>query len=233
MSAAAATPPIFAWRDEADLSWFFCVGVSRFERSTFGDQIEKLSHFSRDEHGSRIPHPADKANEVWDHRQRRCRRTARALTQTLADELRALIKPPEDPGLTARPTASANDHGERGYVPDHAALMRFAAVSRRLSRLTRSNRRALELYYGLEGTRWDRVAMGQIMILFAQTPSGKRLLDLYGQERDGSPVERIAAIWADHTSKKSPQCSGLLRNAEAQSYELLSAAKAAYGGTAT
>lgn len=222
----------FSFGDEGDLSWFFSIGASTFERSTFGEIVERLRQFSGDDQGRRIPTPATKEREAWDFMQGQCPHPALVMSQELADEIRSLIDWEElDPRITAQPIGTGESGGEHGYSPNHIALMRFAVVSRRLSQIRESHRRALERYFGLEGARWASTHLGQIMILFPETREGRRLLERFGQAENGSPPERIYAVWKKNTGVKSAECSGLIRHAEGQAYELLNAAKVAYAET--
>jgi hypothetical protein len=215
--------------DEADLRWFFSVGQSAFERSTFGTQLELAEQFGFGADGDRIESPRKREERIWKYRQAQCRRTHLKLPPDLVEEMRGLLLKSDlledDPSVTAQ--ESDEFEGEQGYEPDDAALQRYATISRALLRVSQSHHRALGLYFGLRATRWATHELGRLLMLYGETPAGRQLLDLHPQ-REGRPDDRIAQEWTDERASKRPERGRLLIRCREQALALLHDAQAAY-----
>src|SRR5262245_5349493 len=108
-------------RSEADLVWYFSVGLCMFSRSTLGGMLERAEAMRFDAAGKPIP---KQQRGAW----------------------------------TVVPIAHTRT--EPSYTPDDAALIRFAAISRRLRHLHRDYAIVLQAYYGDIGERWSRTKAG-------------------------------------------------------------------------
>lgn len=179
--------------DQADLIWFFSVGQSAFERSTFGHQLERAELFT---FGSKICRRCKGAGFTESPEQAIRRATAelKAWQETRGVKRGAPVgfddgtcraclgsgwvprvskfqrRGPE----TARPTTPA----ARAVPaePNTDALERYGAVSSRLRRVQAEHRRTLEAYLGVIGGAWaDDPNRGRIWGVMPLTPAGQKL----------------------------------------------------------
>ena len=206
--------------DEADLRWFFGVGQSAFERSTFGAQLEIAERLGFTSDGERVESPKERERRSWRYRQSECgklRVKAGHHMRDMLDELRDLLDEQdmltEDPSETAR--GQDPKKGELGYEPDDKDLQRYARISRTLSRMLPSHRRALGLFFGLRAARWSDHDLGRLLMLYGETQAGRELLARH-PEREGRPDDKIAQEWTDQRAWKDPERGKLLTRCREQ-----------------
>jgi len=231
-AALDATRNALTWSDEADLSWFFSVGQSTFERSTFGDCLERAEQFGSDEDGNRIEHPSEQERRAWQFHRLRCWHPEPvSIDKQIARELEALIDWEElDPSLTVQPS-SGRAGEEPSYVPDDYALRRYAVVSRALALVPRVHFRALSGYFGLRGEHFGMRDCGRVMVLYGETRAGKMLLGKFAdRHRDRRHDEILEHLWEQQRSWKDFERGRLLQLAEEQALGLLERSKRSYAG---
>lgn len=220
---------------EADLAWFFGRAAAEFERSPEGARLERAEQFGFDSSGERIESPGEHESRVWDSRQRRCKRSAATMAQSVADELREFLLGEQnaDGSLDAQNTGRSGAE-QAGYVPDHATLTRYARISRSLSCCTGAQRAALAAYHGETGARWERsgVRPGRILTVMVQTDAGARVLAArwmrLKQHDQGSANDRMAAELQLQVTAANKERGRLLHAAEHQARSLLAAAHARF-----
>jgi hypothetical protein len=216
------------WRYEGEILWYFSAGQSAFERSTFGAQLERLAAEGVASDGSRVPSGRDAAAKVWAFHVRRVSVTEPiTLDVETAAELRALLPWDDwDPGETARPRPT--QASEPVVMPSDVTLIRYARVSRTLSRLAASAGRALALWYGNRGGFWALRHLGRIMAVLPETRAGRRLLAGLPGAGDMRPDERIAAAFVRQQAWPDTGIGLLLRVAERQALRAMCDARAGY-----
>lgn len=222
---------------DADLRWFFGRGQSAFERSNFGNQIDRLLTYTQDHTGKRIPHPKEREADVlkW-HRRWSC--TPNRMESVLIDGERvdlsgepwlvALREQDPDPSLTAQHTNTPVQ--AQPHIPDDDTMLRYAKVSGALSRLTMDQYEVLNIWYGDRGAYWAMKG-SRVYGLMPRTRAGKKLLaqhaDKLGEHR---PDEILAAQASEqNTSIGTDTGRGLeLKRADNQARALYENALRAY-----
>lgn len=163
---------------EEALEWFWGRGGAVFQRSTFGDQLERASMFA----GARRPcfdcggipeslYGGEVGGSGFTEDGDQCRR-CRGIGWVVCDARQVSGR------VTARPRPEPRK--EAGYEPEHRELTRFAIVSRVVSRVALARpilARALEAYYGDQGSRWGRTEYGRILSVYPLTSCGARLVE--------------------------------------------------------
>ena len=180
--------------DESDLEWFLGEGECVFMRSTVGAMLDRAKTMSSiplrdDRTGKRIKdkfdryvaQPTDRPFAVADG----------------ADLTEIDAQPTGGRAIEVTPDGAVRV----GNDPPHNLVVRYASVSRRLSKVGKrsvTHSRVLEVYYGDAGSKWGRTKYGRIFSLYARTPAGAQLvIDVEAKEK--SPVfltddERLGVI---------------------------------------
>jgi len=142
--------PRYSLKDEADLLWYFGLGQTAFERSTFGGMLDRAAAFS--------------CKDAWPR-------------EPVFNDAGAIIG--YESAITARPTAETREVS--GYVPDDAALTRYAHVSQLMMRVERLDKVAaavIGLFFGDAGQRWaNNPEHGRAGALYHLTSKGRVLIE--------------------------------------------------------
>lgn len=238
--ASALLPP----EDEAALGWFFGKGLAAFERSTFGAMIERLAmdaHTSRSCFTCRGTGVAGSdGGPVWTEKRSKGEEKPSKGEEDVVwgagnwcPKCRGVgcipvRKTNQRHSVTVQITAEAHDG--LGYVPNDAALTRFAVVSRRLGFVPLDLARALATYFGDVGSRWAPTGNGRLFALYPLTEAGKRLLRSTedSESVDLLPHERLnVLVELDRLQAKGAR-RVLLDAAASQAIELFEAAAEAW-----
>jgi len=206
-------------RVEADLTWFFGVAQTVFDRSKEGARLEAAQTFGHDSEGRRIESTYSAWHREWSERDKRVLRH-----QDAVDHDGALEACP-------RPRTPV----ESGYEPSDWVLRRFAVISRALTQCSPLQYRALEGYFGETGARWELsgVRPGRLVPVMTLVGAGKASLEARGKRLktrdDGSPAERVASELQLQVTNPNVERKRLLAAAEAQARRLLAAALTQFG----
>jgi len=225
--------------DQAELTWFLSTGGCYFERSPFGavlDRLDNAAHVSR-----RCPICEDgivTSNVKRWHSQRllwvrnapigawcnRCGGTG-SIPQRLSCDEQKLV---DDGTMTVR----SDGDSQRAAVPDQV-LVRYAHVSRTLSRMRPTLRNALMAAYGDEGEDLAATVHGRSWACSPLTPGGSRLLRLERDRRvrkkgvePERPIRALTALARLNGHRKDPERAELLASAARDANALLRAAEA-------
>lgn len=140
--------PRLSPRDETDLLWFFGLGQTAFERSTFGGMLDRAAQFAVDQSWPKEPVlNANGACIGWES------------------------------AITARPTAETREIS--GYVPDDAALTRYAHVSKimmRVQGVDSLSSTVLACLYGDAAQRWAVSDHGRNGAIYHLTEKGAAII---------------------------------------------------------
>jgi hypothetical protein len=195
VAAPSAQDTTIPESDQSALSWYFGPGAAYFERSTFGEQIERtdrLNHVSEicdacdglgfveltaDQIAARVKDFDDA--KATENPEKRLEKWTEVCARTLCKACKrgvvaTRINTSKRVPLTARPKTTS-DH-EPGQAPDDEALQRYARVSRRLSRMPEDMRGVLRLFFGDVGMWCASKREGRIMALYSLTPAGRKLV---------------------------------------------------------
>lgn len=166
--------------DEADLEWFLGEGECQFMRSTIGPMLDRA--------------------KLMSPRHLRDEQTGKAIADKY--DRRAAGGSIDAQPTGGRPIEVTPDgHVRIGNDPNHSVVVRYASISKHLSRVERQSvtlGKVLRVYYGDVGSRWGRTTHGRIFSLYARTPAGAKLVtDIEAKEK--SPVfltddERLGVI---------------------------------------
>jgi hypothetical protein len=224
--------------DQSELTWFLTQGISVFERSTTGPILDKLemdAYVSRicpicshgvivessiRRNGGRLRWVRDSKVGDWCQR---CNGVG-VLPMRLSPEEQALADSGE--------WASSDREGQRSAVPD-AVLVRYAFVSRALSRMPPTMRDALTLAYGDEGEEVSHTVLGRSWACTPLTAAGSALLTTERERRVRAegieperPIQCMVALTRLGAGKSHPERSKLLALAAAEAIVLLRRAEA-------
>jgi hypothetical protein len=170
-------------KELGDLQWYLSNGMSMFERSPIGailDKLENAAHFSRKCrkcHGNGftdepydVPDPRDPANKKitlphgnWCPKCKGTGVEAVRMTALEQQEVESGEHTPHD------------QEGTRSAVPDEV-LVRYASISRVLSRLSTKSRDAIIAAYGDNGEELARGTRGRSWALLPLTEQGEELI---------------------------------------------------------
>lgn len=175
-STATEVVPRYSPRDENDLLWYFGIGQTCFERSTFGGMLDRAAQFGSLKY--RLPQEPvfGSQGQIIGNRS----------------------------SISARPTAEQREVS--GYVPDDAALTRYAHVSATMMRVERRDTLAaavIALLFGDAGQRWAATEQGRDGSLYRLTAKGKKLIAADKNPLQITDEELIANICI--TNKKQPK----------------------------
>ena len=224
--------------DEADLEWYHCEGQSAFAKSPMGAMLERAENLSRTSTGARVLSVRVWWDQSWTWRQRNtfCGRRCGFIDEAKADIIWRAAQPFVDE-LDPSATALCRQHQQptQLWVPDDELLQRYGRVSWRLVYVSRAYRQALEAYYRPEAFRWETYALGRLIVLYALTEAGARLLEnrarrLEAEDVTGPAVFRLRAEYEHNDQAKHP-CEltrHLLAAAERQARDLLGYARQSY-----
>ena len=225
--------------DQLELEWFLTKGISAFERSTAGAILERLeidayvSHIcpvcdhgiiieaSKDRHGNRLHWVHSAAIGDWC---KRCNGTG-VIPQRLSPDEQRMV----DTGSWA---TSSDHEGQRSAVPDQV-LVRYAYVSRTLSRMSIRLRDALTSAYGDEGSELASTVHGRSWACSPLTRAGTELLTAERERRTRvagiepeRPIQAMTALANLSIGKANPDRVKLLADAAGAAEKLLRAAEA-------
>jgi len=226
----------FTTYDEADLRWFFGEGQSAFEGSPWGRMLEKAEALSVTSDGERVLSPPEHRVQVWEYRQRNCRRSSTTgFDASLRDLLRRAAAPfveEFDPGLDA--DGQDESGGVSGDGPPDHVLCRYGRVSRRLRAAQGRLYSVLAAYHGLAANRHETGSLGRLVVILALTEPGERLLAnrarrLGTGDEAGQPAERLLAEWQLEQQKHDDLRRRLFTAAQTAARALLHEAQDAYG----
>lgn len=198
-------------QDELLLRWYYSRGISAFQHSGFGIQLEHQSITNNGSlrcgqcKGDGVIGRGAKATEC-----RKCKGIGfldQAIRQTgfVSSSTRAC---PSCKGVSGRLECVECDGS--GYVegssvhcksqhvvnipePDGALMERYGQAARVLMRLSGRHRAILERYYGDVGERWARTDRTRVFALYDATEAGHKLLQTFAAptEAELSALERI------------------------------------------
>jgi hypothetical protein len=199
----ALVVPRYSIRDEADLLWYFGIGQTAFERSTFGGMLDRASHFDM--------------KLKWPR-------------EAVLNRHGAIIG--YESAITARPTAESREVS--GYVPDDAALTRYAHVSSIIMRVERVDALAatvIACLFGDAGQRWAGTEHGRNGSLYHLTAKGHSLVDaadkVVGAIQLTAPTRMESICIANKVQPKADR-SAVLAVCARQSVELERRARAVW-----
>ena len=234
-------------RGERELVLYLTSDVSYFEHSTFGYALDAL------EDGAIIGRTCWKCHGVGildephtvtcfiDHYTREKRHLAKPLESPTGKDcdacegtgnIKSRRSPPGDELVTARPSVKRQEKAKE--APPDQVLMRYAAVSRRLSRMRRELADALALAWGDSG---EAVAesLGRSWAATPVTRSGRALLahlrETSHGKHDVEPWRQLAALIEQRrldAVKPLEQRTKLLAQMAVEATELLAAAEVEY-----
>jgi hypothetical protein len=176
--------PQWSQRDTDQLTWYFGLGQTVFERSTFGGMLERAEMFGGVKHAPVAREP------VYDSRTGEC-----------------IIG--HESALSARPTAELRP--EAGYVPDDGQLHLYAVVSSRVMRVERLHAQSavvLEVLFGDAGQRWTGNAHGRLGALFYLTAKGRAMCSEAAKAAgalDMTSAQRIESMCAVQAVQPKPE----------------------------
>lgn len=176
--------PQWSQRDTDQLTWYFGLGQTVFERSTFGGMLERAEMFGGVKHAPVAREP------VFDSRTGAC-----------------IIG--HESALSARPTAELRP--EAGYVPDDGQLHLYAVVSARVMRVERLHAMSavvLETIFGDAGQRWTGTAHGRLGALYHLTAKGRAICTEAAKVPgaiDMTSAQRIEAMCAVQAVQPKPE----------------------------
>jgi hypothetical protein len=207
--------------DSGDLRWFFGRGQTCFERSYFGAQCEALARLAA--HTSCCPgcslpgaHP-DSVGSGFGKDHDLCRRCdGRGFVS------RRVLKH-QDTKLTARPTRPEPTCDRE--VAAEGDLVRYAHVSRVLSRLPQQVQRVLEAFYGDVGCYFAREHGSALLAVYLTTLTAEKLL---ARGRTGAEPDyvRLGRMIRSNSIQPVEQEAALLKAAGKQAERLMRAAVA-------
>lgn len=181
--------------DESDLGWFLGQGEGNFMRSTTGPMLERAkvmsASYTYDDLSNRMSDKYDRrAPDIPD-------RDFKVAHGAMMQDITAMPSGKQPVDVTPE------GHVRIGNDPDHCVVIRYASVSRRLSRVDAYSVDAgkyLRVYYGDSGARWGRSKHGRIFSLYALTPAGSKLVAKVESEDPGVDFlpadERLGVIAA-------------------------------------
>lgn len=190
----------FRARDAADLSWIHSVGMTVFERSTFGGVLDNQRMFAA-ENGRTCATCNGTGFDADDNSCARCMGTGfvvDAPSHHRGGLAVATMRCPACPGSGTRngglpcPTCKGEgyvvrhlaeprprERGEGSVTPDDRDLERYARVTRRLQRLPMIQRVRIASYTGPRGDFWGSIpGAGRLWSLYAFTGAGLALIRL-------------------------------------------------------
>ena len=232
--------------DELKLRWYFSLGISAFEFSTFGRQIE-LARLHNE--GSFICHSCGgdgvSGSGAFAVICRACkgRGTHRSSLSSHAPSRFATIRCEKCDGVVGNDDCP--DCGGDGYIessgafetgaqpselhePDISEIKLYGEVARVLRVLSKTHNQVLERFYGDCGERWARTDRGRMFSLYDLTKAGKMLLETFAKPTEAClpPIERIGVAAELERTKSVERRRQQLSDALAQSVKL-------YGSTAS
>jgi hypothetical protein len=188
-----AFPMSISPADESALDWYYGQALALFGQSVTGTML-------------------DRADMFW---------VRRPITPAMfrAHQTRRPNEPPPDL-LTVR---SGSPHRATAvYVPDEAALRRYARVSNRLDRLSDPRARVvLEAYYGDAGARWGASDLGRILAVMPLTKAGSEVVERHTSDQPGlrlSPHEKLHSALVVQSVRPLAGRGRLLDAARAQAW---------------
>ena len=224
--------------EESELTWFLTQGISVFERSTFGAVLERLD---MDAHVSRTC-PICEAGIVIEVTQKRHAKRLKWVAEAkIGDWCRRCngtgvipvrLSPEEQTMVDSDGWSMDSDHeGQRSAVPD-AVLVRYAFVSRSLSRMPLRLKDALTLAYGDEGAELANTLHGRSWACSPLTKAGVQLLAAERERRTRvngiepeRPIQAMTALANLALGKGNPERTKLLAEAARDANELLKKAE--------
>lgn len=229
--------------EQQELCWYLSQGISLFERSTCGailDKLELESCTSRDcrvcggdgivDQPFRCPDPKDPARTILVNLGAWCPKCKGSGVEPVH------LTPEEQRLIDSGEWSTTSDkEGQRSAVPDQT-LVRFAYVSRSLSRMPERHRDVIVAAYGDEGEELSHGVMGRAWAVTPLTDAGATLLR---QERDRKeadtdiaepekPVQCLISLARLPKGKRQAERTKLLAKAATQAEKLLREAEAVW-----
>lgn len=228
-------------REQQELTWYLGAGQSVFERSTIGAILDKLELESCTSRTCRVCKGEGIVDEP--HECRDPKDSARTITVQFGAWCRKCkgigVEPvflsSDEQRLAATGDWSRGDtDGARCAVPD-ATLIRYAFVSRMLSRMPLEAREVIEAAYGDAGEELSRTLKGREWAVMPLTEAGRELLR---SERDRKatvgvteperPVWCLCSLADLPKSERHPERTILLDAAREQAVKMLREAEATW-----
>lgn len=220
--------------EESELTWFLTQGLSVFERSVFGAVLERLD---MDAHVSRDCPICDSGIVVEATKIRNADRLAWVAKAKIGDwcskckgtgVLPVRLSPEEQTMVDSGDWDVKTDHeGQRSAVPD-AVLVRYAFVSRTLSRMPLRLKDAITLAYGDEGAELANTLHGRSWACSPLTKAGVQLLAAERERRTRvngiepeRPIQAMTALANLALGKSNPERVKLLADAARDAEQLL------------
>jgi hypothetical protein len=235
--------------DSDELTWFLTEGISVFERSSTGAILDKLEmdafvsrscrkcggagiidegHIQTEKRilGSRDPYNTYKLDNPVHHKTGawcpKCKGTGAEPVRLSAEEQRL---------VDAGDWSSDDKEGKRSSVPD-STLIRYAHVSRTLSRMPSLLREALVMAYGDDGEGLSGTVHGRSWACSPLTIAGCELLlkerkrrTVDEEDAPERPIRCMIALAKLGANKAHPERAKLLGEAAAAAEELLRSAE--------
>lgn len=199
-----------------EVEWFCSLGISKFERSTFGPMLDRARLFG--------DVPRERDPELAAARRERKKRM----------ETTGAWEP--DPGeITARPTCETRESARE--EPRTEVLERYGLVSARLKHVSERDPLAttvLTTFHGDSGAQFAFLPRGpgRIASLFKIVPAGKRILAKSRQRTASANLQVTDDKRMQNEIMRSWDGSGVFSVAEAESLELYSRAADLYSEVA-
>lgn len=217
---------------QVDLTWFLSYGITLFERSSIGAQLDKIA---MEAFTSRRCHVCGGDGVIKKAFQTRTgKKTYRIVPAGSwcfkcngVGAIPVRLTPEEQSEVNNGEQRCSDTDSTRAAVPDDE-IRRYAIVSRRLARMRKRRMTAIALCYGDDGEECAMTVKGRAWACTPITASGKRLL---AQERARKsrtpgveperPLRALMALAALDGHKPNPERTKLLADAGAEAERLL------------
>lgn len=212
--------------DADDVRWYFGRGQTCFESSYFGAQCEELARraaVTKCCPGCSLQgaHPDSVGSGFGKDHDLCSRCNGRGFVSRR-------VPKHQDTKLTARPTQPEPAHDRN--VESDEILMRFAHVSRILSRLPQQARRVLEAFYGDVGCYFAREHGSALFAVYLTTLAAEKLLSS-GRNGNDPDYTRLGRLIRSNAIQPVEKEAALLKAAAKQSERLMQAAVAEWNDT--
>jgi hypothetical protein len=237
-------------QDELKLRWYFSLGISAFEFSTFGKQIELAQLLNQGSvtckncHGDGISGAGayavlcrscggkgSRPSAINDDGPSRFGTGACPKCHGICGN-EECAQCGGDGYIEECGAFETGDQPRALHEPDVAQMKLYGEVARMLRALNTSHNRVLGRFYGDTGERWARTDRGRLFSLYDLTKAGKSLLATFAKPTEAClpPLERIGVAAELERTKSVDQRRMLLASALTQATRLFEATSVAWVG---